>query len=89
MRLRIESDEVQVVHPLLRGWGNRTFRFGKIARVETQVYRGGNHLRIHLHNGSSIGYQTWDKKKAGELLEVLRRGVAQAKPPPFDLGELA
>jgi hypothetical protein len=87
--LRIEGDEVQVIHPLLRGWGNRTFRFGEIARVEVRVYRGSHLLRIHLHNGSSVGYRTWDKKKAGELLGVLRRGVAEAKPPPFDLGELA
>jgi hypothetical protein len=60
-----------------------------LALVEVRVYRGNNLLRIHLHNGSSVCYGTLDKTKAGELLEVLRRGVAEAKPPSFDLSELA
>ena len=35
-------------------------------------------VRIGLHDGSSVRYGTWDETKAGELLEVLRRGVAEA-----------
>ena len=90
VRLRIEGDEVQVVHPFLGGWGNRAFRFGEIASVEVRDDgRGGKEVRIVLHDGSSIRYMRRDETVIDELLGVLRRGVAEVKPAPLDWRELA
>ena len=81
VRLRIEGDEVQVIYPLLGGWRNRAFRFGEIASVEVRERRqGGKEVCIGLHDGSSIRYMKWNETVIDELLEVLKRGVAQAKP---------
>jgi hypothetical protein len=93
VRLRIEGDEVQVVHPFLGGWGNRAFRFGEIASVEVRVvyefFNEGKQVRIGLHDGSSVRYRTWDETKADELVGALKRGVAEAKPAKVDWSELA
>jgi len=93
VRLRIEGDEVQVVHPFLGGWGNRAFRFGEIASVEVRVvyefFNEGKQVRIGLHDGSSVRYRTWDETKADELVGVLKRGGAEAKPAKVDWSELA
>lgn len=93
VRLRIEGDEVQVVHPFLGGWGNRAFRFGEIASVEVRVvyefFNEGKQVRIGLHDGSSVRYRTWDETKADELVGALKRGVAEAKPAKLDWSELA
>ena len=46
LRLRIEGDEVQVIYPFLRGWGNRAFRFGDIASVEVRGTQGREERRF-------------------------------------------
>jgi len=93
VRLRIEGDEVQVVHPFLGGWGNRAFRFGEIASVEVRVvyefFNEGKQVRIGLHDGSSVRYRTWDETKADELVGALKRGVAEAKSAKVDWSEMA
>ena len=81
VRLRIEGDEVQVIYPLLGRWRNRAFRFGEIASVKVREGRKvGKEVRIVLHDGSSIRYMKRDGTVIDELLEVLKRGVAEAKP---------
>jgi len=89
VRLRIEGDEVQVVHPFLGGWGNRAFRFGEIASVEVRVVNGRKEVRIVLHDGSSIRYMRRDETVVDELVGALKRGVAEAKPAKVDWSELA
>jgi hypothetical protein len=91
MRLRIEGDEVQVIYPFLGGWGNRAFRFGEIASVEVRddAGRGGKVVRIGLHDGSFVHYMKWNETVIDELVEALRRGVAEAKPAKQDWSELA
>jgi len=89
VRLRIEGDEVQVVHPFLGGWGNRAFRFGEIASVEVRVVNGRKEVRIVLHDGSSIRYMRRDETVIDELVGALKRGVAEAKPAKVDWSELA
>lgn len=90
LRLRIVGDEVQVIYPFLRGWGNRAFRFGEIASVEVRdAGKGGKKVRIGLHDGSSVRYGTWDQTVIDELVRALKRGVAEAKPAKVDWSELA
>ena len=90
VRLRIQGDEVQVIYPLLGRWRSRTFRFGEIASVKVREGRKvGKEVRIVLHDGSSIRYMKRDGTVIDELLEVLKRGVAQAKSAPPDWSELA
>ena len=90
VRLRIEGDEVQVVHPFLERWRNRAFRFDEIASVEVRDGRRGyKEVRIGLHDGSSVRYGTWDETKADELVGALKRGVAEAKSAKVDWNELA
>ena len=50
---------------------------------------GGKEVRIVLHDGSSIRYMKRDGTVIDELLEVLKRGVSQAKPAQEDWSELA
>ena len=89
VRLRIEGDEVQVTYPFLRGWGNRAFHFGEIAWVKVREgRRGSKEVRIVLHDGSSIRYMKRDGTVIDELLEVLKRGVSQAKSAQEDWSEL-
>ena len=89
VRLRIQGDEVQVIYPLLGRWRNRAFRFGEIASVKvSEGQKVGKEVRIVLHDGSSIRYVKRDGTVIDELLEVLRRGVAQAKSAPPDWSEL-
>ena len=89
VRLRIEGDEVQVVHPFLGRWRNRAFRFGEIASVEVRVVNGRKEVRIVLHDGSSIRYMRRDETVIDELVGALKRGVAEAKPAKVDWSELA
>jgi len=90
VRLRIEGDEVQVTYPFLRGWGNRGFHFGEIASVKVREgRRGSKEVRIVLHDGSSIRYVKRDGTVIDELLEVLKRGVAEAKSAKVGWTELA
>ncbi len=90
VRLRIEGDEVQVIYPFLGRWRNRAFRFGEIASVKVREGRKvGKEVRIVLHDGSSIRYMKRDGTVIDELLEVLRRGVSEAKPAKVDWSELA
>ncbi len=89
VRLRIEGDEVQVTYPLLGRWRSRTFHFGEIASVKVREGRKvGKEVRIVLHDGSSIRYFKTDGTVIDELLEVLKRGVAEAKSVPADWSEL-
>ncbi len=89
MRLRIEGDQVQVIYPFLRGWRNRAFRFGEIASVEVRVVdKGAKQVCIRLHDGSSVRYVTSNETMVDELLEVLKRGVSEAKPAKQDWSEL-
>jgi hypothetical protein len=89
VRLLIEGDQVQVTYPFLGGLRNKEFRFGEIASVEVTVFQdGGKEVRIRLHDGSSVRYAPWDETEENELLEALRRGVAEAKPAPLDWSEL-
>jgi hypothetical protein len=90
VRLRIQGDEVQVIYFLLGRWRSRTFRFGEIASVKVREGRRvGKEVRLVLHDGSSIRYMKRDGTVIDELLEVLKRGVAEAKPAPPDWSELA
>ena len=91
VRLGIESDEVQVIYPVLGRWRNRAFRFGEIASVEVRYAGWGTlkEVRIGLQDGSSVPYMTRDEAKGDELLEVLKRGVAEPKPAKQDWSELA
>jgi len=89
VRLRIEGDEVQVIYPLLGRWRSRTFHFGEIASVKVREGRRvGKEVRIVLHDGSSIRYMKRDGTVIDELLEVLKRGISQAKPAQEDWSEL-
>jgi hypothetical protein len=90
VRLRIEGDEVQVIYLLLGRWRNRAFRFGEIASVKVRKGRKvGKEVLIVLQDGSSIRYMKRDGTVIDELLEVLKRGVSQAKPAQEDWSELA
>jgi hypothetical protein len=67
---------------------NKAFRFCEIASVEVTILQeGGKEVRIRLHDGSSVRYFLSDETEENELLEVLRRGVAEAKPAPLDWSE--
>ncbi len=89
VRLRIEGDEVQVIYPLLGRWRSRTFRFGEIASVKVREGRKvGKEVRIVLHDGSSIRYMKRDGTVIDQLVEALKRGVAEAKSAPPDWSEL-
>jgi hypothetical protein len=89
VRLRIEGDQVQVIRPLLGGFRKKEFRFGEVASVEVTVLQeDGKQVRIRIHGGSSVLFVPWDDTEENELLEALRRGVAEAKPAPLDWSEL-
>jgi hypothetical protein len=89
VRLRIEGDQVQVIRPFLGGLRNKALRLGEIASVEVTILQeGGKEVRIRLRDGSSVRYFPWDETEENALLEVLRRGIAEAKPAPLDWSEL-
>ena len=53
VRLRIQGDEVQVIHPFLRGWGNRAFRFVEIASVEVRRGEEGKGAETGCRRGKA------------------------------------
>ena len=68
----------------------KEFRFGEIASVEvTDFQEGGKEVRIRLHDGGSVRYLAWNESEADEFLEVLKQGVAEAKPASLNWSELA
>jgi hypothetical protein len=90
VRLRIEGDQVQVVHPFLGGIRDKAFRLDEIASVEVMILQEGRkQIRIGLHNGSSVRYVPWNETEGDELLGALTWGVAEAKPAPPDWSEFA
>ncbi len=77
-------------YPYLGRWRARRFGFGDIDSVEVkEVGRGGKQVRIVLLDGYCVVYRTCNERAVDELVEALRRGVAEAKPRLIDWDELA
>lgn len=94
VRLRIEGDEVRVVHPFLGRWRSRAFRFGAIVSVEVRtvrhdmVWRCGKEVCIRLRDGITVRYVTGSERVLNDLREALKRGIAESKPAPLDWSEM-
>jgi hypothetical protein len=94
VRLRIEGDEVRVVHPFLGRWRSRAFRFGAIVSIEVRtvrhdmVWRCGKEVCIRLRDGSTVRYVTGSERVLNDLREALKRGIAESKPAPLDWSEM-
>jgi hypothetical protein len=89
-RVQIGADRVFIIYPHLARWRNRSFRFGDINLVEVkEVPKGGKEVRMILNDGRSVRYMTSQEAEIDQLVEVLKQGVARAKPGALDPDELA